>query len=314
MMKKSLLAVSLSVLMMTAGHLYAENTNSPIGTTPHSATNKQNIHLQNWLGLELGSVPMALARQFEHVLMHNQGVMVNAVAADSPAARAGISEYDIIIMFGDQKIFSSAQLQNLVLSAKPNETVTIQRIHRGQINTVEVTLATRQQQSGANHPSGHPGNWNNPWQDMNIEQNVSRYLHDFFNRFNLPDNWPDIERQFSFSHKNSWSDFDSIQVEKLDQDRYRAQVEFQHNGGDKKHFVFEGKRDDISRQIRENPELPDDKKASLLESLNMKPSLPLPDFSRTPPLPHAAHPQMYNPANPANVPPWARQYLPPPRN
>lgn len=58
-----------------------------------------------------------------------QGVMINSVAENSPAAEAGLGKYDIIVSFDDQTISSMTGLQTTMQYYKAGETVTIEYYH-----------------------------------------------------------------------------------------------------------------------------------------------------------------------------------------
>jgi S1-C subfamily serine protease len=67
----------------------------------------------------------ALAAQFQDLLDKNQGLVVERVAHDSPAAKAGIKQYDILASFADQKLFSTEQLLHLVHAETPGAKVVL---------------------------------------------------------------------------------------------------------------------------------------------------------------------------------------------
>lgn len=63
-----------------------------------------------------------------------------AVIADSPAAKAGIKEKDIIVSVNGVKIGESGSLPNLIAEYKPGDTVKLGIIRDGQASTVDVKL------------------------------------------------------------------------------------------------------------------------------------------------------------------------------
>jgi len=70
--------------------------------------------------------------------------------------------------------------------------------------------------------------------------------------------------------------FESISINKTGDGKVRAEVTFDNNG-DKKEFTFEGKYDEVRKQIQETKELPEDKKNSLLNALKNNPKQLIPN-------------------------------------
>ena len=63
-------------------------------------------------------------------------------------------------------------------------------------------------------------------------------------------------------------------------------LSFQENGSEKKKFTFEGKSDEIRKQISEEKGLPESKKNSLLNALKNNPDQLIPDgFMNFPAMP-----------------------------
>ncbi len=70
----------------------------------------------------------------------SEGVLVTAIAPQSPAAVADIMPNDVILKYGDTIITSPAQLMRLVIDTRPNTTVNIQIRRLGKILTVPVMI------------------------------------------------------------------------------------------------------------------------------------------------------------------------------
>ena len=66
-----------------------------------------------------------------------------AVAADSPAARAGIKPSDVIVSLNRQDIDATHPLDLLLAAHAPGETLTLGVRHNGEVVDVSVTLGTR---------------------------------------------------------------------------------------------------------------------------------------------------------------------------
>jgi putative serine protease PepD len=71
------------------------------------------------------------------------GVRIARVRAGTPARQAGLQGGDVITAVGGQKVTSVAQLQTLIDSKKPGETVSVTYTRNGSSHTVRVKLGTR---------------------------------------------------------------------------------------------------------------------------------------------------------------------------
>lgn len=94
-----------------------------------------------WLGLSTGEVPEALAAQLG--LKPGQGLVVDFVAPDSPAAKAGIQKFDVIEKLGDQRLVDPVQLRKLVQMEKAGDAIELTLYRGGKKETVSATLAKR---------------------------------------------------------------------------------------------------------------------------------------------------------------------------
>jgi serine protease Do len=70
-----------------------------------------------------------------------QGAKINQVSEESPAAKAGLKEGDIITKVNDIKIDGPAALYDAIGKSKPEDKVTISYIRKGKTNTLVASLA-----------------------------------------------------------------------------------------------------------------------------------------------------------------------------
>jgi hypothetical protein len=112
---------------------------------------------QYWLGIECMPIPPALRTQLE--LPEPQGLLVEAVVPDSPAAKAGIVAHDILWSVGNKPLTNPLDLIREVEEIKDGN-LTLEIIHASQHKTIEATPAKRPE--GAGHMSRLPGeaDWN----------------------------------------------------------------------------------------------------------------------------------------------------------
>ncbi len=93
---------------------------------------------RGYLGVLIQDLTPALAKEFK--LKSNQGALVGEVTPQSPAARAGLKEGDVITDFNGKSVADSRHLKLEVASTPPGDNVPVQVIRNGQRKTLEVTL------------------------------------------------------------------------------------------------------------------------------------------------------------------------------
>ena len=74
-----------------------------------------------------------------------QGVTVEAVENDSPAAKAGITAGDVITELNGEKITKATDITSFMLSAKAGDVITLTVSRNGETMKIKVTLGVRQQ-------------------------------------------------------------------------------------------------------------------------------------------------------------------------
>ena len=89
---------------------------APVAVPAHAAAGA-------WLGVSMQDVSRAMARALH--LEDAEGVLVAEVIDDSPAAKAGLEEGDVIVRLGDEAIESPRDLRRAVERARPGETVSL---------------------------------------------------------------------------------------------------------------------------------------------------------------------------------------------
>lgn len=249
MFKHIMLTIALASTLLPASDLIAQTDTSSQHT---------QIPQETWLGVMLGSIPPMLRSQLSPMIPDRQGVMVTSVEEQSPAAKSGLKRHDVILKMDDQKIYSARQLAELVRATAPNTRINLTVVHQAKVKNVPVTLAShalpdygwRQPRPFADRHHAMPGPG-------------SRHAP---GRGHLPPG-----AQGNNPAVNVWDSFESVQVKTLPDGRYHAEVKYTDKKGDQKAFTFEGKRNEIVSQIKQQKDLPQDKKSALLNTLNMNP-------------------------------------------
>jgi serine protease Do len=95
-----------------------------------------------WLGIAMKEVDDAVAQRFG--MEAPQGVYVEEVMNDSPASKAGLKTFDIILKIDGHVMNSSNEVQNFIAMKKPGETVTLSLLRNGKSLNVAVKLGQRE--------------------------------------------------------------------------------------------------------------------------------------------------------------------------
>ena len=82
-----------------------------------------------YLGVYTSKVNPSLSHQLK--LTENLYLSVERVEKGSPAEKAGIQQFDILLQLDDQILINSEQLKYLVRSKKPQDKITLTFLRRG---------------------------------------------------------------------------------------------------------------------------------------------------------------------------------------
>jgi serine protease Do len=139
---------------------------------------------RGYLGVLIQPVTPDLAREFK--LPDNTGALVAEVTPDSPAAKAGLKEGDVVVEFNGRKISESRQLRLLVAQTAPGTEVTLRIVRDGKPKTVTVKLGELPAQAGRGEP--RPGGLRRGGQPDLLDGVVVDDLTPRYRRtFNIPD-------------------------------------------------------------------------------------------------------------------------------
>lgn len=94
-----------------------------------------------WLGVEIGEVTAEKAKDLK--LAGLRGVIVMDVEPDSPAARAGLKENDVITQYDGQVVEGTVQFRRLVRETPAGRTVTLGISRNGSTQNISVDLGDR---------------------------------------------------------------------------------------------------------------------------------------------------------------------------
>ncbi len=109
--------------------------------------------VRGWLGVGIQNLTEDMAKSFGFT--GSEGALVGDVQENSPAAKAGIAQGDIIVAIDGRKIENSNQLRNLVADLAPGQNVDIAVYREGQKKTVSLVIGEQPSQlSNEEEPQG----------------------------------------------------------------------------------------------------------------------------------------------------------------
>jgi hypothetical protein len=229
-----------------------------------------------YLGVAIEPVPAALAAHLPGLVAKDQGLLAAEVAGDSPAAKAGIKEHDILVSYDDQKLFSGEQLTKLVRGDKPGREVTLGIVRAGKAEKVKVTIGDREMPRGL-QILGEPGKGRRielrgddgriVVDPLGQHKEAIRILKELEDKkaTDRPDSKPAPSAKARAQVRSSFS---SMKLESLDGDRFKAELEYKNEKGDSLKRSFEGTRDEIRKEIEADKEMPEAIRNQLLRSLD----------------------------------------------
>ncbi|HEV7402136.1 MAG TPA: PDZ domain-containing protein [Chthoniobacteraceae bacterium] len=108
-----------------------------------------------FLGIVAAPLPPVLTAQLG--LSEGYGLVVQAVAPESPAAKAGIQKYDVIKLLNDQQIVDQGQLATLVKGIGTGKEVTLTVLRKAQEQKITATLGEHEVTVGGPEHHGFGG-------------------------------------------------------------------------------------------------------------------------------------------------------------
>lgn len=91
-----------------------------------------------WLGIGVDEVTASKLSALK--LKEERGVEIVSVVGDSPAAKAGLKEHDVVLEYNGQRVESVEQFQRLVRETPADRAVRLQISRDGNVQTVSATL------------------------------------------------------------------------------------------------------------------------------------------------------------------------------
>ncbi|MCA9200940.1 MAG: PDZ domain-containing protein, partial [Planctomycetales bacterium] len=181
--------ISLLAFVLAGGPLHANNKQAT--EQPSEATQEAR------LGIGVSPLPEVLKKHLPEVIADGRGILVSEVVDGSPAEKAGIQKYDVLVRYDDQDLYSPEQLVKRVRNDDPGKTVELQFVHAGKLQTVKVQLGRQAKKESVFSQwdwPGFVGRFDVPWSPLR------------------PEYW--TEAQDIQGDGTEWTSFESLTVKK----------------------------------------------------------------------------------------------------
>lgn len=193
-----------------------------------------------FLGVAVESLPAVLSEHIEHLIGEDRGVLIEDVADNSPAKKAGLKPFDVVVSYNDQRLYSAEQLLKLVHHDLPGQEATLGVLRAGKIRDIKVTLGDLDTFSAAQQT---PHRVRRPALDKPSRPNAEAVK------------------------EPTYGVFDAIALSRLDENRFRAEIRFRDDEGKIQSRVFEGTPDELRKDIEAEKHLPAKEREHLLQIL-----------------------------------------------
>ena len=105
------------------------------GRAPETLTGKE---IATYLGVRTEGLPAAMSKQLS--LPMGLHLSVVQVGLNSPAEKAGLQEFDVLLKLDDQTLVNEDQLKKLVRLKNPHEQITLSILRNGKSREIQVVL------------------------------------------------------------------------------------------------------------------------------------------------------------------------------
>lgn len=99
-----------------------------------------------YLGMRVDVLPKELVAQLPEDILIGQGILVTGFGENSPAEKAGVKAYDIVIAYDRHALMHPSQLIKFVRQDKPGREVKLKLIRKGKALTISVPLSLQHYQ------------------------------------------------------------------------------------------------------------------------------------------------------------------------
>ena len=111
----------------------------------------------SWLGVETTEVTADKVRQLK--LPAERGALLGKIIPESPAAKAGLKENDVVLEINGQRIEGTAQFRRMIREIPSGRATQLTVWREGRSQSVSVTLGKSEARMAIQMPQGMPGNF-----------------------------------------------------------------------------------------------------------------------------------------------------------
>jgi hypothetical protein len=198
-----------------------------------------------YCGIGVAPLSPVTTAQLPEVTGQGRGVVVATVMQGSPAEKAGLKVHDIVIQYDKQDVYSPEQLVKLVRNDKPGREVVVSYVRAGKVLETKMTLS---QAAAGGDVRGATVNRDSTEEDR---ASIGR----------------ERARQ---SDPAPWTRFQSLTISRLDDGRFKAQIDFRDHDKKIVHREFVGSREEIRKALEQDQDLPADEREHLLRTLDQQ--------------------------------------------
>lgn len=211
-----------------------------------------------YVGVLVEPLDPSLRAHLPQLLGEDRGILVRHVEPQTPAARAGLQENDILLDFGDKELGAPRDLVAAVGAASPGDKIPLRILRAGKAQSLDITLGEIDPISGMRRRS--PSTDFLPEDAEDGENSTAPDMPGL----PLPPRRPDVPRSTPAPGNHG---FEALSMRHLEGGVMRIEYTFQGEKGDTERYTFRGSPDEIRKQIDDNQWLNDERKRSLLQAL-----------------------------------------------
>jgi hypothetical protein len=214
----------------------------------HHNASHESHHNRAFLGVGVEDVTPALASHL--AIQEGEGLVVEHLVPDSPAAKAGIERHDVLLRLDDQRLLSGDQLVKLIHEKKPGETASLELMRQGKKQNVQVTLGEMPANMMAERPQTQAMRAHHDGRGMASARRAPR--------------------------GSEWERFDSLSLQKTGKNEFKATIAYLDDQGKVERHEFQGTPEQIHKALAGEKDVPHSEREHLYRALNMSESGSIP--------------------------------------